>query len=255
MTGATTREADRMPERPVHRKSPAPNLVEGSLANGNWRQIFVLWLMLRLLTLAFAAQVSGLRPMTERERLISLWPASWPIGAWVERVLLAPWERRDAIYFIRIVERGYRSDDGTSAFHPLLAWLATPVGWISGSPLLALLMVSSIAGLLLFATFERLARVDLPADDARTSMLLLAFSPLAFVLFAPYTESLCLLCGVLCLLCARRRQWWQAGVAAAFATLARQQGLFLILPLAVELWQAAGGQWRRALTAWRDWAS
>jgi hypothetical protein len=105
---------------------------------------------------------------------------------------------------------------------------------------------------MLFA-FERLARLDLPSDDARTSTLLLAFSPLAFVLFAPYTEGLCLLCGVVCLLFARQRCWWQAGMAGALATLTRQQGLFLILPLAVELWQAAGGGWRRALTAWRDW--
>lgn len=212
-----------------------------------------LWVSLRLLTLMWAARVSILRPLTDRERLLPVWPPSQPFGAWIERVLVAPWERRDAIYFIRIVARGYRSDDGTALFHPLLAWLATPLAWVTGSPLLGLLLISSIAGLLLLFAFERLARLDLPPDDARTSTLLLASSPLAFVLFAPYTEGLWLLCGVLCLFYARQRRWWQAGVAGALATLTRQQGLFLMLPLAMELWQAAGGRPRQAMAAWRTW--
>jgi hypothetical protein len=222
------------------------------LTHASW-QLLGLWLMLRLLTFVWAALVAPLRPLTDRELAIVAWPPSAPFGAWLERVLLAPWERRDAVYYVNIVARGYRLDDGTVSFHPLLAWLAMPLAWISGSPLLGLLLVVSLASALLLLAFERLARLDLGSDDARTSTMLLAFSPLAFVLFIPYTESVCLLFGVVCLLWARQGRWWLAGLAGGLAALTRQQGIFLALPLAWELWEAADRRWRNALRAWRNW--
>ena len=241
-----------MAERLMPSSTPAEAPAGIRLAHAEW-QLLGLWLMLRLLTCVWATLVAPLRPLTERERLIAAWPPSAPLGAWLERVLLAPWQRRDAVYYINIVGRGYRLDDGTVSFHPLLAWLATPVAWISSSPLLGLLLVVSIASVLLLLAFERLALLDLGRDDARTSTLLLAFSPLAFILFAPYTESLCLLFGVLCLLWARRGSWWLAGLAGGLAALTRQQGIFLALPLAWELWEAADRRWRNMLRAWHDW--
>jgi hypothetical protein len=233
------------------------------------REILGIWLLLRLLTALWAAFVSPVRPRTAREQAIALWPPTAPFGSWLERALIAPWERRDTTYYIDIVRRGYRADDGSAQFHPLLAWLATLLAWAGVQPLLALLLVSSLASALLLLAFERLARLDLDPAEARTSTLLLAFSPVAFALFAPYTEGLFLLWAVLCFLWARRRSWWLAGAAGALATLTRQQGVFLILPLAWELWDAsrrpttddtgpgsvAGSQSsvvsRRVL--WRDW--
>jgi hypothetical protein len=236
----------------ISRSLPATTPSSPQLARAD-RQILGLWLMLRLLTWVWVALVAPLRPLTARERAIAAWPPSAPLGAWLERVLLAPWERRDTVYYINIVARGYRLDDGTVSFHPLLAWLAVPLSWLSGSPLLGLLLVVSLASALLLLAFERLALLDLGPDDARASTLLLAFSPLAFVLFVPYTESVCLLFGVLCLLWARRGSWWLAGLAGGLAALTRQQGIFLALPLAWELWEAADRRWRNVLGAWRDW--
>ena len=213
----------------------------------------------------WAALVSPLRPIMERERTIALWPPSSPFGAWLERALLAPWERRDAIHFVQIVMHGYRADDGSAQFHPLLMWLAMPIYALTGQPLLALMLVSGLASLLLLPAFERLARLDLPPAGARVATLLLLCSPPAFILFAPYTEALFLLWSVLCLLWARQGAWWRAGLAGGLAVLTRQQGLFLLLPLAWELWEAsrpktkdegpkaeAHPEWR---VAWHSWLS
>lgn len=212
-----------------------------------------LWLILRIGTMLWVALVAALQPFTPREQAIPIWPPSAPFGVWLERVLLAPWERWDVEHYLKIVQYGYRMDDGTAQFHPLLSWLATPLAWLTGQPLLALLSVSSIAGVLLVLAFERLARLDLAPEDARTSVWLLMLSPLAAILFAPYTEPLWLLWATLCLLFARQRCWWLAGAAAGLATLTRQQGVFLAVPLAWELWEASGRNWRRALRQWRDW--
>jgi len=212
-----------------------------------------LWLVLRLVTSLWVALISPLFPETLREQRIALWPPSEPLSAWLDRALLAPWERWDVHQYISIITEGYRADNGTAQFHPLLAWLATPLAWLSGSPILGLLLVSSLASAALVVAFERLARYDMPAPDAFNSTLLLLLAPPAFILFVPYTEALFLLWAVLCFLAARQQRWWLAGLAAALATLTRQQGIFLALPLAWELWEAAGRDWRRALAGWRSW--
>jgi hypothetical protein len=46
-----------------------------------------------------------------------------------------------------------------------------------------------------------------------------------------------------------------ASLVAAAATLTRQQGLFLLAPLAWELWISASHDWRAAVKRWRSWVS
>ncbi len=214
-----------------------------------------IWLHLRLFTLLCAVVAGAFFTLTEVERTVAAWPPSEPYTRWLGRVLLAPFDRWDAEYYINIVSRGYRTDDGTAAFHPLLAWLSAPFAWLTGSPLFGLMLVSSLAGLFSYHAFERLAALDQNAQTARTSTLLYAFFPASFVLFIPYTESLMLLWGILCFLCARRGRWWLAGLAGGLAALTKQQGVFLALPLAWELWEASGRDWREALRRWREWAA
>lgn len=216
-------------------------------------QLLAMWLVLRVLTGLWIALVSSLRPVTDLESRVALWPPSRPVGPWLERALLAPWLRWDTHRFVKIVSRGYRLDDGTAQFHPLLPWLATPLEWITGQPVLALLIVSSAAGIALLLAFERLASLDLEPEAARSSAALLLLSPFAFALFLPYTEGLFLLWAVLCLLWARKRSWWLAGFAGGVATLTRQQGVFLALPLIWEWWNASNRDVRRAVTAWKNW--
>lgn len=212
-----------------------------------------IWLWLRFITLAFAAAVSARAPWHEMERAIAAWPPSVAVQDWLFRWLALPLDRRDVAYFRDIVAEGYRLDNGTAQFHPLFSWLATPLHWLGMAPLLALIVVASLAALGLLLAFERLARLDYDQPTARYATLLLAFSPMAFVLFVPYTEGLFLLWAVLCLLWARQGRWWLAGLAGALATLTRQQGVFLLLPLAWELFAQAGYQPRRMLGNWRSW--
>lgn len=203
------------------------------------RRLVELWIGLRIFTLIWASLSSGIRPMTDREKATALWPPTVPYAAWVERVAFAPWQRWDAHFYVDIVQRGYRADDGTAQFHPLLPVLAKPFFW---SPALGLLLVSSLASLAFVIVFYRLAALDIP--NAETAARLMLAFPVSFVLFAPYTESLWLLFAALSFWYMRKERIWLAGAAGALAVLTRQQGVFLVLPLAYELWERRDRRWQ-----------
>ncbi len=184
---------------------------------------------------------------------MALWPPSAPLVQWLRRVLLAPWERWDVVWYVRILTEGYHFGNGTDAFHPLYAWLARPLVFVGIEPLLALSLVTFVALVTFAYVYERLAALDLSPAQVQTAVYGLFFFPLAFIFFAPYNESLFMLWAALTLWWARQRRWWWAGAAGALAVLTRQQGLFLMVPLAWELWASHKGQIRSLVRAWREW--
>lgn len=167
--------------------------------------------------------------------------------------ILGVWERWDAVYYARIASVGYSAHDGTTNFHPLFPWLARLPLPFTGAPVIALLAVSSFATLGLYIAFEKLARLDTNERQARIATLAFALWPISYVLYLPYTESLWLLCAVTAFILARRNKWWTASVAGAAATLTRQQGLILFVPLAWELWITTNHDWKAAIKRWRSW--
>ncbi|MFZ6028120.1 MAG: hypothetical protein ACOYYS_10425 [Chloroflexota bacterium] len=212
-----------------------------------------LWLAVRLFTSLWAAVVSPLRPLTPVEIGVPLWP---PGPGWPERVFLAPWQRWDAGWYVKIIDQGYRAGDGTAQFHPLYPWLATPLARLGLPPMLALLLVSSLSALFFLIVFYRLAALDLNescanTECARTATLLLALCPVSLVLFAPYTESLFLWLAALCLWWSRQHRWGLAGLAGGLAVLTRQQGIFLLVPLLWEWWEASARSLPAARRNWR----
>jgi hypothetical protein len=237
---------------------PTPETTTNKQDSFNWLSMWwvvLIWLALRGFTSFYAGILSTLRPLSEIERSIALWPPNTQISIWLERILLSPWLRWDAEWYLRIVTQGYRPDDGTAQFHPLYPVLAIPLTRIGIHPLLGLLLVSSISTLLLILVFDRLARFDLNRETGRTSTILFILFPSAFILMAPYSESIFLLFAVSSFLFMRRNRWWLAGVTAGLAALTRQQGLFLLLPLAWEIWENGGKNVQRSLRQWRDWLS
>lgn len=213
----------------------------------------IVWLILRVLTSIFAAMVSSIKPLTPLEINIPLFPPSAPIRVWLERVVLSPWMRWDALWYQRIVTQGYSATDGTAQFHPLYPWLAAPLARLGLSPALSLLIISSLAGIALFYFFNRLGQLDLSPKNASFALLLFAFAPPAFILFAPYAEALFLLTAVLCILFLRQKAWWLAGLMGGLAALTRQQGIFLALPMAWELWEEADRKPANILKQWKNW--
>ena len=218
--------------------------------------ILVPWLMLRIVLSLIVLGASSARPNTDLEKSVKAWPVSTPHDAWLKRVVLEPWRGWDTEYYEYIAERGYRRDDGTLQFHPLYPLLGRGASFLfAGNVTAGLLAVSSVSCVLFLLVFVRLAELDLPQDDSQRAATLLLHAPMAVILFAPYSEGLFLLFSALTFLMARRGSWWMAAAAGGLATLTRQQGIFLVLPLAWELWEWCGRDLAKVLRRWSSVAS
>lgn len=228
------------------------SLITDLACSSTWRRIIAFWLLTRVWLSLLALFCSLGLPSSPLEQKVAVWPPSAPLGGWLTRVVLEPWNRWDVEHFLKIATRGYSIDDGTLSFHPLHPMLGKIVGAIfGGHTLLGLFLVSNICCLLFLFCYERLARFDLTGEEARRASHYFMLLPAAFVLFAPYTEPLFLLLSVLALLMARRGKWFMAGLAGGMAALTRQHGIILLLPLAWEFWEWSERSPRKLLANWR----
>jgi Gpi18-like mannosyltransferase len=216
-------------------------------------QLLGTWLFLRCLTSLVVAMFSSFHPMTAIERIIPVWPPNPDILAWLYRVFVAPWNRWDAGLFTQILVRGYVAWDGTTSFNPLFPLLSWPLYRLGLDPTLSLMITGSLAALALFWVFYHLAALDLDPGTGWVALLLLGTFPIAFILFAPYSESLFLLWAALALYGMRRGRWELVAIFSFLAALTRQQGIFLALPTAWWAWEASGKSLRGITKAWRAW--
>jgi hypothetical protein len=146
--------------------------------------------------------------------------------------LLGTW---DGQWYERIANEGYLFVSGrysNPAFFPLLP-LVERFGHAVGLPYLVTGLVVANLGFLagLFVLYE-LGREFLPEGDARRACVYAAVFPFGYVFSMAYPEGLALPLVALAGLCALRNRWLLAATCAALATMARPEGIFLVLPLA-----------------------
>ena len=211
------------------------------------------WLFLRCLTSLVAAAFSPLYPMTSIEKNMALWPPAHNI------LCLAQPHFCGALGALGCAL--VRADPGARLcrlgwhhFFPAavsLVELAALPAWPGpnlessdhqqpGSP-------DPVRG------FPPAGLPGSPPATAWTALLLLATFPIAFILFAPYSESLFLVWVALALYAMRGKRWGLVAIFSFLAALTRQQGIFLALPMAWWAWEASGKSLRGIKPAWRAW--
>lgn len=201
-----------------------------------------------------------------------IWNARWvhkfdPAGLtspfnYIGNLLVSPFARWDSVWYLTVAQRGYGHSLARTAFFPLYPTLMDGVGAVVGSELIAGILISLIAFAIGLVLLHQLARLDLGEPGAETTLMLIAFCPVAYFFSAVYTEGLYLALSVGCILCARRGRWLWAGVLGGLAAASRNSGVVLLLPVLVMFlygpredvampssrWAFAGFQgWRRLL--------
>ena len=155
-------------------------------------------------------------------------------GPWL---LLAPWQRWDAIWYLRIAEFGYSSTDPSASFFPLFP-LVLRIGTVFVQDYLAAaLLISTIATFAGFLLFYRLCADLFDDATAQRAVLYWAFFPTSFFLLAAYAESLLAATALAAFYFIRRGRWELASIAAAATTLSRPIGFLITVPLLIEAWR------------------
>ncbi len=197
---------------------------------------FKLLLALRVGTLAWVILLAliGGRTITEPNALCrssSLLEHNLHLG-----VLLRSWLRWDTICYLIIAETGYTAHAGLTVWPPLYPLLIRLFSFIFEPPILAALLISSIATWTTFVLLYILVTESHDETTAKNTLFLYTIYPLAFFLLAGYTESLFLALVVGSLLLARKGKWGWAGLLAALSALTRNQGIVLSAVLLWEGW-------------------
>ena len=159
------------------------------------------------------------------------------------RTLLTAWDRWDSGQFEAIAAHVY-THRYHAAFFPLYPYLERFLGFVTGGPFIAGLIISNIAGLALFVVLYKLVKDDFDESLAGRTLLYLAVFPTSFFLAAAYNESVFLCLTLLSFYSMRNGRWWQAGIFGLLAALTRSSGLFLLLPFCYEYVRQHQFQWK-----------
>lgn len=138
-------------------------------------------------------------------------------------------ERQDAVWYLRLADRGWSADDAGAAFFPLYPLTVRVVAWVlPGDDVLAALVVSNVAFLGALLALFALSTEAFDERVARRAIVVAAAFPTAFFFLAPYAESLFLLLSVLAFREARHDRWWGVALFGALAALTRSVGVLLV---------------------------
>lgn len=188
-----------------------------------YRELFAWWAGSRLLVVICATAVQAF---------------GWPRRGWAPSLfhhplqLLATW---DGLWYRIIATRGYLLIPGRQsdpAFFPLFSVIERGLHSL-GIPLaVGGVVLANLCFLIGLIALYELGRELLPDSDARRAAVYLAIFPLSFVFSMAYPEAFVLPAIALAGLFAIRRRWLSCSVCAYAATLARPEGLFVIIPIA-----------------------
>lgn len=151
------------------------------------------------------------------------------------------WFHWDPGHYLRIADAGYRSSGEDAlfiVFFPLFPLLVGVGGFVVRNLVVSALLVTTAASVVSGLLLYKLARLDAPEEQARGAVVLLFAFPTAYALFAPFSESVFLMCVLGSIYAARTGRWWVAGLAGLAATATRMVGLALVPALLVEAFVA-----------------
>lgn len=165
-------------------------------------------------------------------------------SGWIRHVAhahaLGPLEAWDGRWYRIVADSGYLLVPGRQsdpAFFPLFPALLRAGHALGLGYATAGLVIANVGFLVALVAFYALTHALFGESMARRATAYLAVFPFGYAFSMMYPESIVLALIALATLAALRMRWgWAAGCAAA-AALARPEGLFVALPLAVLAWQ------------------
>lgn len=148
-------------------------------------------------------------------------------------LLVSPFARWDSVWYLTVAHSGYDHQLARTEFFPLYPLLIRCLGLVTGSDVVAGILISLVSFAAALVLLYRLAALELGSSAARSCVLLTAFFPMAWAFSAVYNESLFLALSLGAILKGRAGEWAWAGVLGALAAGTRPEGILLLIPLLV----------------------
>jgi hypothetical protein len=143
----------------------------------------------------------------------------------------------DARWFLQISLHGYEEVPQAAAFFPVYPAVVHGLTWVTGSELVAGVLISLAAGAVAAWVLAQLARPLLGERGANDVVLYFALYPVGFVVTSLYSEGLFIALAAGSFLAATRGRPLLAGVLGGLATGTRLMGLALLPALVLLLWR------------------
>ncbi len=155
---------------------------------------------------------------------------------------LDAWTRWDGGWYVSIATNGYQFSQNTQsnvAFFPLYPLTIRLFMSVFKNPFISGIIVSNLAFIIGIALFYKLLREYLLKDEGKTSWSILFLISFPYSLFfsAVYSESLFLMCVVLCFYFAERKNWFLSGISGMLACADRFVGVALFPAIIVKYWE------------------
>lgn len=167
---------------------------------------------------------------------------------------LEAWSNFDGMVFLRIASRGYETQE--LPFFPLLPLLLAGLQRLTGWQLTVLATLTSLVvfpvGLWLAS---KLYKIDAPRRSMVWFLLVVITFPTAHYFTATYQDALFFTLATATVWWARRKQWLFASLSAAAASLARLNGLALLVFLGAEYWLECAPQLEKSWNLKTLWLS
>ncbi len=192
-------------------------LVQSIRRDDAFMYALVVFLITRVVVFTWAALSDG------------LFEDSQSINAWYNSssLLLQPWCKWDAQWYLRIASEGY---SGYSfVFFPLYPLVIHALTYITRDPILSGILISNIAFFVAIYYLYKLINIRWSTGTARRVLLYLVLFPTAFFFAGIYTESLFLLWVILSFYCAEKKNYLGAGIFGFLASLTRLVGIVLFI--------------------------
>lgn len=168
------------------------------------------------------------------------------IGGPITDRILGGWSRWDALIYFQIAQHGYSTYKSIS-FYPFFPHLLRSLTFLFAlgnlsyvSLAIVGIIFSSVASLLVCILLYQLGKLDYSPKVARLSILYLLNFPVAFFLFAVYSESFFLALAMGAFYAARKNCWLLALGLTTLAVLTKNQGAVLAIALLAEYGRQIG---------------
>jgi hypothetical protein len=133
-------------------------------------------------------------------------------------LVVSPFARWDSVWYLQIAQTGYDHEVARTAFFPLYPLLVHVAGFVIQPDLVAGIVISFAAFAIALILLHRLVTLELDAERADLTVLLIAFCPMSYFFSAVYSESLFLALSLGCILRARNGRWATAALLGAPAS-------------------------------------